>query len=140
LTATLLTTVTSPAEAELLAIAGDAQAGGLDITGVHIHNRDHAILGTMTFVRDRPGWVIAAVKVRRGTPLRVVSKHRASGQHKVVLVNRRGSEVACGGLTSEWDRSAATVQWRLPSRCVNDGSNGAIRSPLDAHRVFWRRE
>jgi hypothetical protein len=132
MTAASLTTMASPAEAEQLTIAdpaGDAQAGGLDITGVHIRNRDHAILSTVTFVRDRPGLVIAAVKVRRGPFLRVVSEHRSSGADSVVLVNRRGREVPCGGLTSEWDRSAATVQLRLPSRCVNDGNYGAIRSP-----------
>jgi hypothetical protein len=123
--------MTSAAEAEQLTItdpAGDARAGGLDITGVHIRNRDHAIRTTVLFVRDHPGWVIVAVKVRQGPLLRVVSRHRASGPDKVMLINRRGREVQCGGLTSTWDRSAATVQLRLPSGCVRDGNYGAIRS------------
>ena len=121
-----------PANAERVAIsdgAGDTTGAGLDVTDVVLRNRDHAVVSVMTFERDRRGEVIVAVRARgHGIVARVVSTHRRRGADRLQLLSRVGEESSCKGLRSTWDREAARMRLRLPSRCLLGGDYGAIRS------------
>ena len=105
--------------------AGDAFRGGLDITSVTVRNADRAVVFTLRFVRDRPGDVIVNVKPRHRPAGLIVSRHRRTGPDKVLFISRDGQP--CRGLSSDWNRRAATVELRLPARCLNGGNYGAVR-------------
>jgi hypothetical protein len=105
--------------------AGDASGRGLDITSVTVRNADRAVVFTLRFVRDRPGEVIVNVKPRHRPAALIVSRHRRTGPDEVLAISRNGEP--CGGLTSVWDRRAATLELRMPARCLNGGNYGAVR-------------
>jgi hypothetical protein len=110
---------------------GDTGAPGLDITSVRFGNRDHAIFTTMTFTRDRPGKVIVAIGTKDQKFAAIIgSRHRQQGPDQTFLSSRRGAHRSCPGLASEWKRQSATLQLRLPARCVQRGNYGAIRAWL----------
>ncbi len=128
-----LLAVAAPAQAQHVTVvdaAGDAsgdpsQPPGLDITSVNFANHDHAIITTLTFTRDRTGTIIVAVKARdHGVVAVVVSKHRRQGPDRTFEFGH----AACNGLSSDWNRTAATLRLRLPARCVLNGNYGAIKS------------
>jgi hypothetical protein len=109
--------------------AGDTIDPGLDFTSVHFSNRDRAVVVAFTFARDRRGEVIFPVRVRgRGTVALVVSQHPRSGEDHLIFQTRRSDHATCRGLRSTWDRPAARLAIRLPSRCVLHGNYGAIKS------------
>ena len=122
--------IASPALAAQVTIsdpAGDSAGPGLDITSATIDNRDYAVVVTASFVEDHKGTVIVAVDTRGRLPVRIISEHPRSGADKTYLLGR-SRELPCDGLTSSWDRGAAEIRLRMPSRCLNDGNYGAIRS------------
>jgi hypothetical protein len=125
-----LLTATSPAHAQQLAVddaAGDILDPGLDITKVTFHNRDRAVVANFEFVSDRRGTVIVFVKARHGSNVRMVSQHPAEGPDKTLFL--AGRKVGhCEGLSTDWDRRAATLKMRMPSRCLDEGNYGAIRN------------
>jgi hypothetical protein len=109
--------------------AGDTGQPGLDVTSARFGNRDHAIVTTLTFTVDRPGTVIVAIGTRDRRIAAVIgSRHHRQGQDRVSLFNPRGAARRCAGLSSEWKRPSATLQIRLPARCVSRGNYGAIRA------------
>lgn len=128
---TALIALSAPAQARSIVVgdpAGDAAGPrpGLDITSVAFHNRDRAVVVDLTFVRDVRGVVIVALGTRqRKMAAVVVSKHRRTGPDTTFLV---GHKTSCGGLTSAWDRSAATLSLRVPAGCVLSGNYGAVRA------------
>jgi hypothetical protein len=127
-----LVVIPSAAEAEhatLIDATGDTGAPGLDITSVRFGNRDHAVFTTMTFTEDVPGTVVVAIGTRdRRFAAIVGTKHRQQGPDRTFLLTRRGTPRPCPGLASEWKRQAATLQLRLPARCMQRGNYGAIRA------------
>ena len=120
-----------PAQAQRLAVddvAGDAVGTGLDITRVAFSNRDRAVVTRLTFRRDKPGTVLVLVRARSGSAVGIISEHRRSGPDETFCVTLdHGKEGPCRGVTSEWDRSAAELKLRLPSRSLKDGNYGAVR-------------
>lgn len=124
--------IPAPAHAERVAIGdevGDTTGTGLDFTGVVLRNRDHAVVARMTFERDRRGEVIVAIRVRgHGLVARVVSAHRRRGNDRVRLLTADSDNAPCEGLRSTWNREAAKMRLRLPSKCLLDGDYGAVRS------------
>lgn len=122
----------SPVQAQELVVeddAGDAVGRGMDITDVAFANRDSAFVVEVTFVEDRPSDVIVFVRERapRAAKVSIISRHRASGPDDVDLYGEDGPQ-PCQGLRSESDRAAATMRLRLPSRCLDGGDYGALRS------------
>jgi hypothetical protein len=109
-------------------------ANGLDITRATFHNRDRAVVADVKFVTDKPGDVIVLVKARNGSRVFLVSRHTRRGPDETMLFKLRRGEVPCAGLTSDWDRRAAEVRLRMPSRCLDDGNYGATR-----HWAFTER-
>ena len=129
LTAALLI-VPSPAQARQVTVVdepGDTIDPGLDITSVSFKNRDSAVVVDFTFTRDRRGQIIVAIDSRGGPVVGIISQHPASGDDKTFLIERNGEEVPCRGLSSDWNRAAATLRLRLPSRCLDGGDYGALR-------------
>ena len=132
-TAATLTLVAAPAPANADGVglsddAGDAAGNGLDFTSVTLENKDHAVVSEMSFVEDHRGKVVLGVGVRgQGLVARVVSFHKREGDDRVILVT--GDEkTACDGLASTWDRDAAQLRLRLPSRCLLDGDYTDVRA------------
>lgn len=128
-TAALLA-LSAPAQAQHLRVtdpAGDAAQPGLDVTGVSVQNRDHAIVTVIHFVHDRRGRVVLFLRTR-DTPYAqiVVSTHRPLGRDRTFLLG----EASCPGLSGNWDRTAATVRLRLPARCVLHGAYGAVAASV----------
>ena len=73
------------------------------------------------------GEAIFLVRVRKNRPVAlVVSEHPRRGPDQLTLQTRHSDDAKCRGLRSTWDRAAATVRIRLPSRCVHGGDYGAI--------------
>jgi hypothetical protein len=130
LTAALLA-LSAPAQARSILVgdpAGDAAGPrpGLDITSVAFHNRDRAVVVDLSFVRDRRGVVIVALRTRQHRMAAVVvSKHHRTGPDTAFVV---GHKTSCRGLTSAWDRTAATLRLRVPAGCVLRGNYGAVRA------------
>jgi hypothetical protein len=130
LTAALLA-LSAPAQARSILVgdpAGDAAGPrpGLDITSVAFHNRDRAVVVDLSFVRDVRGVVIVAIRTRQHRVAAVVvSKHRRTGQDSTFLV---GHKTSCRGLTSAWNRAAATLSLRVPAACVLTGNYGAVKA------------
>jgi hypothetical protein len=119
-----------PAQAQRLAVddvAGDAFGDGPDITRVAFSNRDRAVVTRVTFTRDRPGTVIVLIRARHRSAVGIISEHRRSGPDETFCVALDNGEEPCRGVTSEWDRSAAELRLRLPSRSLEDGDYGAVR-------------
>jgi hypothetical protein len=129
---TALLGIPGPANAEGIAIvdqAGDKTGAGLDFTNVSVRNKDQAIVTVMTFKRDRRGEIIVAVRARgHGLVARVVSAHPRQGADQLRLFTRGNDATPCPGLRSTWDRDAAEMRLRLPSKCLLDGDYGAVRS------------
>lgn len=128
--ASALLVVPAPAHAEQVTVddgPGDTIDPGLDITTVSFKNRDQAVVVDLSFTRDRRGEIIVAIASRGGPLLRIISQHPASGDDKIFLIERSDEEVPCRGLSSEWDRAAATLRLRMPSRCLGGGDYGALR-------------
>lgn len=119
----------TPAHAQRLAVddaAGDTMGPGLDIRKVTFSNRDRAVVVNMEFASDRRGEVIIFVRARRGSHVRMVSQHPAQGPDKTIFLS--GHQVGhCGGLSTDWIRRQATLELRMPSRCLDGGEYGAIR-------------
>lgn len=120
-----------PAQAQRLAVddaAGDAVGAGLDITRVAFSNRDRAVVTRVTFTRDRPGIVLVLIRARHGSAAGIVSEHRSSGRDETSCVTfENGDEGPCRGVTSQWNRSAAELRLRMPSRSLQGGNYGAVR-------------
>jgi hypothetical protein len=109
--------------------AHDTIDPGLDFTSVNFRNRDRAIVVDFSFVRDRRGEVIFPVRVRgRGVVALVVSQHPRSGDDHLIFQTRHNHDATCKGLRSVWNRAAAELTIRLPSRCNHHGNYGAIKS------------
>lgn len=122
--------VAAPAQAQHLSVAdaaGDSVGAGLDITDVTFRNRDHSVVSELSFTRDRRGTLVVKVKARHGSALAIVSRHPRRGPGKTFLVDKSG-RVPCGGLTSDWNRNAATALLRMPARCLDEGNYGAVRN------------
>lgn len=130
MTAVLLA-VSPAAQAQQITVtddSGDHVGPGLDITRVTFANRDHAVVTKLAFARDTRSHVIVAIKARGGPFVGVVSRHFAQGPDNTVLRRRDYTKVPCEGLTSTWQRDAATLKLRMPARCLNGGNYGAIRA------------
>jgi hypothetical protein len=125
----------APAPANAAAVAltddsGDTLEPGLDFTAIRERNTDRAVVARITFARDRRSEIIIAVRPRHhaAETVRIVAVHRREGEDRIFLIDNDSEKVTCGGLRSTWDRDTATMKMRLPSRCVNGGDYGAIRS------------
>jgi hypothetical protein len=131
LSAALLAVSAPAAQARSILVgdpAGDAAGPrpGLDITSVAFHNRDRAVVVDLSFVRDVRGVVIVALRTRQHRMAAVVaSLHRRTGPDTTFLV---GHKTSCRGLTSAWNRAAATLSLRVPAGCVLSGNYGAVKA------------
>lgn len=129
LVAGALVITAAPAQAQRIVVtdpAGDTQVRGLDIIEVVFANRDRAVVVTLTFTRDRRGDVIVLVQPRNRRGVAIVSRHPRSGPDRNFLEGP-GGRVPCAALTSDWNRSAATLRLRMPARCLDGGNYGAVR-------------
>lgn len=131
LTGGALLAIAAPATAERVPVAdaaGDTAQRGLDIIGVVFANRDQSIVSRLTFSEDRPGTVIVMAKARHGSGVYIVSQHDRVGPDDTYLFVRGGEgETRCRGLSSAWNRGDARLTLRMPARCLDGGSYGAVR-------------
>jgi hypothetical protein len=111
-------TVTDPAR--------DNDGPGLDIVSGVLDNTDYTVSGTVNFRADRDGTLIVGLKARERGLLRLVSRHRADGGGRNVLLDRNG-RIACDGLVVNWNSAAATATFSIPSTCLWQGNYGAVR-------------
>nr|CAA9358476.1 MAG: hypothetical protein AVDCRST_MAG46-3104 [uncultured Nocardioidaceae bacterium] len=130
-------TVAAPAHADRMTVAdeaGDTAAPGPDITSVSVRNLDRGVSVTLTFARDRPGEIFVGLQSRHHRPSIIFSSHRRTGPDDTDFFTR--PDHPCHRLTSDWDRRAATMQLRLPARCLHDGNYGALRivAVTEGHR------
>jgi hypothetical protein len=97
---------------------------GLDIRGMSFANRDHAIVTTLTFKRDRRGVALVGIRTRRGKLTTTIeSRHRRHGLDHTFV--QQGAP--CKHVTARWQRRPAQVTIRLPARCLHKGDFGALR-------------
>lgn len=125
------TTATAQAQSTtILDEAGDTVGPGLDITSVRFRNGENAFEITAAFKRDRPGAVLVWVKPRNLPGVGVTSKHYRQGPDSLICCRQISDdgEQQCGGLSSSWNRTAATVRLRIPARCINGGNYDAVHS------------
>ncbi len=108
--------------------SGDVSAPGLDITAVTFTNRDQVFGTALTFVADTTSTVIVAIRMRHGHLVRVISQHPAQGADTTFLIDNLGRTLPCGGLSSSWNRAAATLSLQLPANCIQRGDYGAVRA------------
>lgn len=126
----------SPAQARQLTVtdpAGDTSTPGLDITSAQVRNRDHAIITTVSFVRDVRGNLIVALTARNGSGLRVVYERRPAGTDRTFVLPGSFARTAgsfCQGVSGEWNARSRSVTLRLPSRCLDGGDYGAVRAAV----------
>jgi hypothetical protein len=104
----------------------DNMEPGLDIVKASVSNRDRAVVVTVFFRKDRLGDVVVAVKTRNHGAVGLAVKHR-SGPDKLFFLTRHDG-VKCPRLRFDWLPKEAAVQFRMPSRCLNDGNYGAIKT------------
>jgi hypothetical protein len=126
---TAMMAIAVPAQAQQLTVSdpvGDTTARGLDIVGATIHNRDRGIVTNVTFAKDRHGTFIEVFRARNGHFFALVIEHRRTGPDTIHLISRRSGELQCTHMSSTWQRSAARVRLRVPSKCIDGGDYGAI--------------
>jgi hypothetical protein len=116
----------SAAELTVTDPARDNQAPGLDIVSAVLQNTDYTVSGTVSFRADRDGTLIVGLKARDRGVLRVVSRHRADGGGRNVLLDRNG-RIACDGLVVNWNNASASATFKVPSTCLWQGNYGAVR-------------
>jgi hypothetical protein len=116
----------SAAELTVTDPARDNQAPGLDIVSAVLQNTDYTVSGTVSFRADRDGTLIVGLKARDRGVLRVVSRHRADGGGRNVLLDRNG-RIACDGLVVNWSNASASATFKVPSTCLWQGNYGAVR-------------
>jgi hypothetical protein len=108
--------------------AGDGLQGHrLDITGLKVANRDHAIVTTVSVVRVVHGDVAVYIQARgdrRSAGVVVASFHRARGDKNELLTSQGAQK--CAGLGATWSDVTDRVQLRLPSGCFDHGNYGAV--------------
>jgi hypothetical protein len=123
----------SPASARHLSVLddrGDTVTRGLDITDAAFSNRNNALHIDLVFAHDRPGDIIAAVKVKGGSLIRVVGRHHPDHDpYRAFLVDTDGARVPCRNLNagSSGNEFEARFWVRIPSRCLDGGDYGAVR-------------
>ena len=108
--------------------AGDGLKGHrLDITGVKLANRDHAIVVTLSVVRVALGDLAVDIKARGDSAeetTAVSSVHRSGGDtNRFFTID---GEQQCGGLRVRWNPTTDRVRVRVPSRCIDRGNYGAV--------------
>jgi hypothetical protein len=113
------------ARAETLSVhdpVGDDPTDGpvLDITGLEVDNRDHAIVTEVSFVQTGRGFFLVMLKARskRSTDLMAVSSNHRPRRGDVNRVVTREGIQPCPRLRVRWDDARATVRVRLPASCV----------------------
>lgn len=108
--------------------AKDNMERGLDIVSASIGNRDRAVVATVSFRRERLGDVVVFVRTRHhGAVGLAVAHHRNSDD---VLFLSRDDKAKCPRLEVDWMANKAMVRFRMPSRCLNDGNYGAIKTEV----------
>lgn len=131
----ILLAMTTPAQAERLAVSdprGDRETRGLDMVGISVDNRDFAVVVRVRFTRSVRGDVIVSVDPRRATGVRLISEYRPSGEIRnyvepFAFSDVAARSVACAGFRVRWLSDRPVVRMRMPARCLNGGSYGAIR-------------
>ncbi len=121
-----LTPAASAAELTVTDPARDNDGPGLDIVSGVLDNTDYTLTGTVGFRTDRDGTLIVGVKARQRALLRLVSRHRADGGGRNVLLDRNG-RIACDGLVVNWRPASSTATFSIPSTCLWQGNYGAVR-------------
>lgn len=128
----VLSAVAAPAQAERIKVKdpeGDTYDGRrLDITGVEVRNRDHAVVTKVSFVQAGRGDLVLLFQARgdsRRDFARVISHHRPKRGDINVLDTADGVQT-CDGLRVRWDHGADSARVRLPSRCFRGGDYGAV--------------
>ncbi|MCZ3387954.1 MAG: hypothetical protein LH645_02255 [Actinomycetia bacterium] len=116
----------SAAELTVTDPARDNDGQGLDIVSGMLDNTDYTLTGTVGFRADRDGTLIVGLKARERAIVRLVSRHRADGGGRNVLLDRRG-RIACEGLVVNWNGASATATFGIPSTCLWQGNYGAVR-------------
>ena len=106
---------------------GDTESRGLDIISGTVRNKDNAVVVLVQFARDRRATVAILTKTRDEPVIAIVSVHRRSGPD-TTFVQSRHAKIPCPGVSSDWNRSAATLKLRMPATCLNQGNYGAIKS------------
>ena len=93
---------------------------GLDITDAVFHNSNNALHIDLVFAHDRPGDIIAAVKLKGGSLL---------DPYRAFLVGTDGARVPCRNVNagSSGNEFEARFWVRIPSRCLDGGDYGAVR-------------
>lgn len=122
-------------------VVGDTRAPGLDIVMASIRNRDRVVVAEVTFRNDRRGIVSIGI-TRRDTPWAAMeTKHLLNGpDSNYIQIGSTGNvrSVECSGLTSDWNRRKAVLRMHMPSKCLNRGDYGAIKTYVLAER--WEQE
>jgi hypothetical protein len=135
--AAALLTAPAPAHADRTTVtdeAGDARGRGLDITSVSMRNLDRAVVVTLTFTQDRPGEIFVGLQPRHHRASVIYSSHRRTGPDDTDFFTRPAHQ--CQRLSSDWHRRAATLELRVPARCLHEGNYGALRVAVgtEGHR------
>lgn len=121
-----LAPVASAAELTVTDPARDNSSPGLDIVSGVLSNTDYTVSGTVSFRSDRDGTLVVGLKARERVLLRLVSRHRADGGSRNVLLDPNG-RISCRGLVVNWNNATATAAFKVPSTCLWQGNYGAVR-------------
>ena len=132
----LLALAVPAADAQSLGVedpAGDSYRDKLDITTATAHNHDYRLVARVGLAEMEKGSVIVSVDRRKGSGVRLVTKRRADGTVRSLVLpgaftdTQASGDVTCPRFRARWDDEASTVVLRMPSRCWNDGDYGAVR-------------
>ncbi len=132
----LAATTQVPAQAATTAFddpTGDS-TGWLDVTRVVVHNRDRAVVASVSLVEAQRGTVLVSID-RRGIGRTVATKRYLDGTVRTFLIrgsfaDRTYDRARCPGLRAVWDVEAARVDVRMPSSCMHRGDYGAVRASV----------
>jgi hypothetical protein len=132
----VLMAVTSTAHAQSRSFtfrSGGLPDRALDVVRVTVHNRAAAVVTRIQFVNAVPGNVVLLLRPRNSRAVRIINLHRRRSDRTFVWAGGFESgrdPVACPGVRASWSARADAVSLRLPARCLNAGSYGAIRFGL----------
>jgi len=82
----------------------------------------------MNFRKVRSGAAIVAIKAKGLGLIRLASKRHADGTSRDFMLNAAG-RLTCDGFVAQWDESASSLTFTVPSTCLWGGNYQTVRAP-----------